>query len=174
MTITDVHVCGPAATMTMQTQNSLYNPEFDRDSCGFGLIANLDDLPSHHVIETAISALARLTHRGAVAADGKTGDGCGLLIKMPVDFFRAAAAEADIEVAARFVLVAKRGLQTPQGFEHTRDSEEDLARRAGHLNAPEKELFSGAFWTGKRALEMGLIHGIAVNRSEAPSATLAA
>ncbi|MDJ0916157.1 MAG: glutamate synthase large subunit [Woeseiaceae bacterium] len=90
--------------MTMQTQKGLYNPEFDRDSCGFGLIANLDDIPSHHVIETAISALARLTHRGAVAADGKTGDGCGLLIKMPVDFFRAVAEEADIEVAARFAV----------------------------------------------------------------------
>ena len=88
----------------MQAYEGLYNPEFDRDSCGFGLIANLDDLASHHVIETAISALARLTHRGAVAADGKTGDGCGLLIKMPTDFFRAAATEAGIDVAARFAV----------------------------------------------------------------------
>ncbi len=74
--------------MTQQTANSLYDPAFDRDSCGFGLIANLDDMPSHWVVETAISALARLTHRGAVAADGKTGDGCGLLIKFPKNFLR--------------------------------------------------------------------------------------
>ena len=98
----DVHA--PLATMTMQAYEGLYNPEFDRDSCGFGLIANLDDVASHHVIETAIAALARLTHRGAVAADGKTGDGCGLLVKMPTDFFRAAAADAGIEVAARFAV----------------------------------------------------------------------
>ena len=65
----------PAAPMTEQTAKSLYNPEFERDSCGFGLIANMDDMPSHWVIETSIAALARLTHRGAVAADGKTGDG---------------------------------------------------------------------------------------------------
>ena len=54
---------------------------YERDSCGFGLIANLDDQASHWLVETAISSLNRLTHRGAIAADGKTGDGCGLLIK---------------------------------------------------------------------------------------------
>jgi glutamate synthase (NADPH/NADH) large chain len=58
------------------------------------LIASLDDHPSHWVLQTAISSLNRLTHRGAIAADGKTGDGCGLLIKKPVGFLRAAAHEA--------------------------------------------------------------------------------
>ena len=69
--------------MTEVTGKNLLDPALHRDSCGFGLIANLDDLPSHWVVSTAIEALARLTHRGAVAADGKTGDGCGLLIKFP-------------------------------------------------------------------------------------------
>ena len=80
--------------MTESKRTGLYDPEFERDSCGFGLIANIDDVASHWVIETAISALARLTHRGAVAADGKTGDGCGLLLKFPADFMRAAGTEA--------------------------------------------------------------------------------
>ena len=88
--------------MTEQTAKTLYNPEFERDSCGFGLIANLDDLPSHWVIETSIAALARLTHRGAVAADGKTGDGCGLLIKFPTGFLRAVGAEAGFALNQRF------------------------------------------------------------------------
>ena len=79
--------------MTERKATGLYDPAFERDSCGFGLIANLDDLPSHWVVETAISALARLTHRGAVAADGKTGDGCGLLIKFPESFMRSVAEE---------------------------------------------------------------------------------
>jgi glutamate synthase (NADPH/NADH) large chain len=56
---------------------------YEKDSCGFGLIASLDDRASHWVLQTAISSLNRLTHRGAIAADGKTGDGCGLLIKQP-------------------------------------------------------------------------------------------
>jgi glutamate synthase (NADPH/NADH) large chain len=83
-------------------KSSLYDPAFERDSCGFGLIANLDDLPSHWVVATAISALARLTHRGAVAADGKTGDGCGLLIKFPERFMRAVGEELGFKLNSRF------------------------------------------------------------------------
>ncbi len=75
---------------------------YERDSCGFGLIASLDDKASHWVLKTAISSLTRLTHRGAIAADGKTGDGCGLLIKQPTAFLRAVAAEAGFKLAPMF------------------------------------------------------------------------
>ena len=71
----------------------LYDPKFERDNCGFGLIAHMDGEASHWLLQTAITALARLTHRGAIAADGKTGDGCGLLLKKPDSFMRAQAAE---------------------------------------------------------------------------------
>ncbi|MDP8984090.1 MAG: glutamate synthase large subunit [Pseudomonadota bacterium] len=80
----------------------LYRSSYERDSCGFGLIASLDDQASHWLVQTAISSLNRLTHRGAIAADGKTGDGCGLLIKMPTRFLREAAAEAGLTLSARF------------------------------------------------------------------------
>src|SRR5258708_2293457 len=75
---------------------------YEKDSCGFGLIASLDDRASHWVLKTAISSLNRLTHRGAIATDGKTGDGCGLLIKQPTSFLRAAAAEAGFALAPIF------------------------------------------------------------------------
>ena len=75
---------------------------YEKDSCGFGLIASLDDRASHWVLQTAISSLNRLTHRGAIAADGKTGDGCGLLIKQPTAFLRAVAAEAGLALAPLF------------------------------------------------------------------------
>jgi glutamate synthase (NADPH/NADH) large chain len=88
--------------MADRSTNNLLDPEQHRDSCGFGLIANLDDLPSHWVIETAIEALARLTHRGAVAADGKTGDGCGLLVKFPESFLRAVGEELGFKLNKRF------------------------------------------------------------------------
>jgi len=88
--------------MTKLSERSLYRTEFEKDSCGFGLIANIDDEPSHWVVETAIGALRRLTHRGAVAADGKTGDGCGLLLKRPDAFLRAVAADRGFNVASRF------------------------------------------------------------------------
>ncbi len=81
---------------------TLHHPDFERDSCGFGLIARLDNQPHHAVIRDALVALNRLTHRGAVAADGKTGDGCGVLIRRPEAFLRQAAGAAGLDVAARF------------------------------------------------------------------------
>jgi glutamate synthase (NADPH/NADH) large chain len=80
----------------------LYKDAYERDSCGFGLIASLDDVPSHWLIRTAIISLNRLTHRGAIAADGKTGDGCGLLLKRPDRFLRAIAQECGIVLTSRF------------------------------------------------------------------------
>ena len=87
--------------MSAATQG-LYKDAYERDSCGFGLIANLDDQPSHWLVRTAITSLNRLTHRGAIAGDGKTGDGCGLLLKRPEGFLRAVAAEAGIELTEKF------------------------------------------------------------------------
>jgi glutamate synthase (NADPH/NADH) large chain len=75
---------------------------YEKDSCGFGLIASLDNRASHWVLQTAISSLNRLTHRGAIATDGKTGDGCGLLIKQPTAFLRAVATEAGFALAPLF------------------------------------------------------------------------
>ncbi|MEQ1440518.1 glutamate synthase large subunit [Fontimonas sp. SYSU GA230001] len=76
----------------------LYRPEFEKDSCGFGLIAHMDDQPSHKLVQTAVTALHRMTHRGAVAADGKTGDGCGLLMKKPDAFLRREAAKLGFDL----------------------------------------------------------------------------
>ncbi len=82
-----------------QVHDGLYRSEFEKDACGFGLIAQMDDVASHWLVGTAISSLACLTHRGAVAADGKTGDGCGLLMKMPRDFVAAIAKENGVDLA---------------------------------------------------------------------------
>ena len=74
----------------------LHSPDFERDSCGFGLIANLDDRPDRGLVQAGLRALARLTHRGAVGADGLSGDGCGLLLQRPQAFLAAVAAEAGL------------------------------------------------------------------------------
>ena len=80
----------------------LYDKSFEKDSCGFGLISNIDDKPSHWLINTAITALERLAHRGAVGADGTSGDGCGILFKIPEFFFRSIANEQKINIAKNF------------------------------------------------------------------------
>jgi glutamate synthase (NADPH/NADH) large chain len=64
----------------------LYDKSLEKDNCGFGLIAHIEGEPSHKVVRTAIHALARMQHRGAILADGKTGDGCGLLLQKPDRF----------------------------------------------------------------------------------------
>ncbi len=87
-----------SAVSETKVYKGMYRPDFERDNCGFGLIAHMDGGASHWLVSTAIEALNRMTHRGAIAADGKTGDGCGLLLQKPDSFLRAVAAEAGISL----------------------------------------------------------------------------
>src|ERR1700704_4249058 len=63
----------------------------DHDACGTGFVARLGGAPNHDIVEHALTALERLTHRGGVDADGASGDGAGLLTSLPEAFFRARA-----------------------------------------------------------------------------------
>ncbi|WP_304186317.1 glutamate synthase large subunit [Phenylobacterium aquaticum] len=64
-----------------------YDPSSERDACGVGLVCALDGKPRREVVELAIRALKSVWHRGAIDADGKTGDGAGVLVSVPQDFF---------------------------------------------------------------------------------------
>ncbi|XOB61364.1 glutamate synthase large subunit [Campylobacterota bacterium DY0563] len=75
-----------------------------KDNCGFGLVADLKNRPSHKNLEDAITSLERMMHRGAVAADGKTGDGSGLLLSMPDKFMRKIASESGIDLPERYAV----------------------------------------------------------------------
>ena len=68
-----------------------YDPEHEKDACGVGLVASLDGKPKREIVEMGIKALKNVWHRGAVDADGKTGDGAGIRIEVPQDFFREQA-----------------------------------------------------------------------------------
>ncbi len=65
-----------------------YDPASERDACGVGLVAALNGAPRREIVEMAIAALKAVWHRGAVASDGKTGDGAGLLVNIPQELFR--------------------------------------------------------------------------------------
>ncbi|MCO6521742.1 MAG: glutamate synthase large subunit [Snodgrassella sp.] len=84
--------------------SSLYDHTLVKENCGFGLIANIEGEPSHKVVRTAILGLSRMQHRGAILSDGKTGDGCGLLLQMPKKFFQAVAEEVGITLAKNFAV----------------------------------------------------------------------
>ncbi|RYE03127.1 MAG: glutamate synthase large subunit, partial [Sphingomonadales bacterium] len=68
-------------------REGMYRPEFEGDACGVGLVAATDGQPSRRVVQSAIDALKAVWHRGAVDADGKTGDGAGLHVDLPARFF---------------------------------------------------------------------------------------
>jgi glutamate synthase domain-containing protein 2/glutamate synthase domain-containing protein 1/glutamate synthase domain-containing protein 3 len=76
----------------------------DHDACGVGFIAQLGGPASHAVVERGIGALARLAHRGGVDADGRSGDGAGLLVGLPKTFFRKAARSHGIELPEEFAV----------------------------------------------------------------------
>lgn len=83
--------------------SGLYKIDEFKDNCGFGLVAHIEGNTSHKLLSTAIEALTCMTHRGGIAADGKTGDGCGLLMQKPDGFLRSVArAELGVELGERY------------------------------------------------------------------------
>ncbi|MCY4180452.1 MAG: hypothetical protein OXD48_09290, partial [Litoreibacter sp.] len=68
-------------------ENGLYRAEDEHSSCGVGLVVSIDGKKSRKVVENGINALKAIWHRGAVDADGKTGDGAGIHVQIPVPFF---------------------------------------------------------------------------------------
>jgi glutamate synthase (NADPH/NADH) large chain len=79
-------------------EHGMYRPEFESDACGVGLVAATDGQPSRRVVQSAIDALKAVWHRGAVDADGKTGDGAGLHLDLPARFFDDAIAASGHKV----------------------------------------------------------------------------
>ncbi len=69
----------------------LYDPTFEHDACGVGMMVDINGEPSHAIVRDTLQILVNLTHRGAVGSDPDTGDGAGLLMQIPDQFFRKAA-----------------------------------------------------------------------------------
>ena len=70
-------------------KQGLYLPEFEHENCGAGFICNLNGEKSNQIIHDALEILVKLAHRGGVSSDGKTGDGAGILIDIPHNFFKS-------------------------------------------------------------------------------------
>src|SRR3954453_13019025 len=79
----------------------LYRPDYERDSCGVGLVVNIAGTASREIVERALGGLVNLTHRGGVGADERTGDGAGVLTQIPHGVFApmlASLGRADLGV----------------------------------------------------------------------------
>lgn len=79
-------------------QKGLYTPELEHDSCGVGCVVNLDGTKTHAIVEDALTMLKNMEHRGGTGSDPETGDGAGILLQMPHDFFKNELAEFAINL----------------------------------------------------------------------------
>lgn len=80
------------------SKQGLYDPEFEKDSCGVGFIASIKGEKTHEIVKKGLEVLVNLTHRGAVGSDPKTGDGAGILVQIPDEFFRIRCDDLGIEL----------------------------------------------------------------------------
>ena len=81
-------------------RQGLYDPRFEHDACGVGMVCNLKGVKSHDVVHKALQILANLSHRGACGCDEKTGDGAGILMQLPDKFLRKVASAEKIKLPA--------------------------------------------------------------------------
>jgi len=72
----------------LPNKQGLYDPALEHDACGMGFVVNIDGDKSHDIVDDALTVLENLNHRGASGADENTGDGAGILVQIPHDFFR--------------------------------------------------------------------------------------
>ncbi|GAA0177646.1 glutamate synthase large subunit [Clostridium sediminicola] len=82
-------------------KQGLYDPQFEKDNCGVGFIANIKGEKKHGIVKKGLQILANLDHRGAVGADPKTGDGAGIMLQIPDEFFRIVCDNIGIELPSK-------------------------------------------------------------------------
>jgi glutamate synthase (NADPH/NADH) large chain len=87
-----------AERLRTAAEKGLYNPSREHDACGVGFVAQMKGVKSHKIISDGLQVLENLTHRGAVGADPLMGDGAGMLVQIPHDFFAGEMAKAGIEL----------------------------------------------------------------------------
>lgn len=79
-------------------KSGLYDPQFEKDSCGVGLVANIKGIPSREIMDDAFHVNSKMDHRGGCGFEENTGDGAGILIALPDSFFRSQAIKAGFEL----------------------------------------------------------------------------
>ncbi len=81
-----------------QRPQGLYHPQFEHDACGVGFIANIKGVKSHQIIKDGLTMLERMAHRGACGCEANTGDGAGILIQVPHEFFVSECSKINIKL----------------------------------------------------------------------------
>src|SRR4051794_39993823 len=80
----------------------LYRPEFEHDACGIGLYAHIKGKATHDIVKKGLNMLCQLDHRGGQGSDPLTGDGAGLMVQIPDQYFRKASPELNLPEKGRY------------------------------------------------------------------------
>ncbi|MBV9084916.1 MAG: hypothetical protein JOZ62_19735, partial [Acidobacteriaceae bacterium] len=90
-----------AAANQLPSPQGLYEPSNEHDACGIGFVVNIKGEPSHDIVLKGLQILVNLAHRGACGCDAETGDGAGVLLQIPHEFFAKATSELGFFLPAR-------------------------------------------------------------------------
>ncbi len=126
----------PKQIREFMAENGLYDPAHEHDACGVGLVVSIDGKASRKVVENGITALKAVWHRGAVAADGKTGDGAGIQIQIPAKFFYDQIRRTGHEPSAERLIGVGQVFLPRENFaaqENARTIVESEVLRMGHI-----------------------------------------
>ena len=127
---------GQSKRLPKLVKQGLYDPQYEHDTCGVGVVANIKGAKSHEIIQKGLQVLINLGHRGACGADPKTGDGAGILLQMPHQFFSKKCARLGINLppAGDYGVGMVFLPQDPAQRERCRGIFEDIVREEGqHL-----------------------------------------
>ena len=85
-------------TETTMPARGLYDPRYEHDACGIGAVVDIKGRKTHQTVDNALSIVEKLEHRAGKDAEGKTGDGVGIMLQISHNFFTKAAAQAGIQI----------------------------------------------------------------------------
>lgn len=115
-----------AGVSSLPLAQGLYDPAFEHDACGVAMVATLNKVPTHEIVQKALTALRNLEHRGASGAEPDSGDGAGILIRIPDQFFRDVVT-FELPPAGSYAV----GIAFVSGTEILHDEIEALAKEEG-------------------------------------------
>src|SRR6266446_3208405 len=146
-----------AVLMPVPSPTGLYDPRFEHDACGVGFLADLAGGQESSVLPLALLALARMNHRGAVDADGRTGDGAGVITQIPRAVLRADLPPGHLGVGMLFLPLDRGGAARARSVVGEALAAEGLAARGWREVPVQEEVLGARAWRWRPGIEQVLV-----------------
>ena len=150
-------------------EKGLYNPSFEHDNCGIGAVVDIEGRKSHKIVDDALSIVEKLEHRAGKDADGKTGDGVGILTQIPHAFFAKKMKEAGCELSSERSYGVGMFFFSQNDLEMRREKSmfEIIVKKAGLKVLAWRKVDTSPDVIGKKAKEcMPLIYQVFIKRPD--------